>query len=347
MNIYIDDHHLAIVTKIITQYDYSFFVCVSRVGGNQKNSHILILFHFEDIPYNTILKLEKEFEKSDLPFKIDLVDFYKCDPDFRIIILKSYLCLQASSKLRMVEENHLAHFVFLPNVFGFNVQEIDGSIFINCALQSSMFNIVYGKQNKEIKISDSINKAKQIFSGRPFAWWIPQSHHQEELTQALLDNGFSIESYEHAMICDLSFFLSPKQTTGLQIRHVTDFALLEDFVRVLKPYDAYIDEFYNKADLDSLLSNEMLFVGYMNNKPVTIGILFLNGESAGIFSLITDSENRGRGYGTDMMCFLMKIAKEKDCKFVTLSASSDSGYRIYENLGFRAIGSFECFEYNN
>lgn len=42
---------------------------------------------------------------------------------------------------------------------------------------------------------------------------------------------------------------------------------------------------------------------------------------------------------------LMKTVKDNDCWFVTLSASSDSGYRIYERLGFHKIGEFGCFEY--
>jgi hypothetical protein len=41
----------------------------------------------------------------------------------------------------------------------------------------------------------------------------------------------------------------------------------------------------------------------------------------------------------------LKTAKENICEFVTLSASSDSGYRIYERLGFRKVREFECFEY--
>ncbi len=33
--------------------------------------------------------LEEEFENSDLPFKVDLIDFSKADEDFQKIILKS------------------------------------------------------------------------------------------------------------------------------------------------------------------------------------------------------------------------------------------------------------------
>jgi ribosomal protein S18 acetylase RimI-like enzyme len=94
-----------------------------------------------------------------------------------------------------------------------------------------------------------------------------------------------------------------------------------------------------------LHANEKLVVGYAYGKPVSIGILFVSVDSAGIFSLVTSEDFQGKGYGTDMMVFLMKIAKDYGCHSITLSASSDSGYRIYERLGFSKLGEFECFEY--
>ena len=47
-----------------------------------------------------------------------------------------------------------------------------------------------------------------------------------------------------------------------------------------------------------------------------------------------------------MMQYLLNLAKKNGKKYATLSASSDSGHRIYEKLGFKNIGEFECFEYD-
>ena len=46
-----------------------------------------------------------------------------------------------------------------------------------------------------------------------------------------------------------------------------------------------------------------------------------------------------------MMKYLMVEAKDNGAKYATLSASSDSGYKIYEALGFKSLGQFECFEW--
>ena len=205
-----------------------------------------------------------------------------------------------------------------------------------------MFNIVYGAHKD---IASGIDHIKRIYKGEPFAWWIPPSAHNPNTTKALLENGFIIEIIEHAMICNLNNVASFEQKTDLLITQVTSKLMLADFISVLQPYDPYVSAFYERMNDELLQGDEKLVVGYAYGKPVSIGILFVYGDSAGVFSLVTSEDFQGKGYGTDMMVFLMKIAKDYGCHSITLSASSDSGYRIYERLGFSKVGEFECFEY--
>lgn len=147
------------------------------------------------------------------------------------------------------------------------------------------------------------------------------------------------------MICDLNNARSFEYETELLITQVINSSLVQDFISVLEPYDPHIFTFYGRMNDELLQANEKLIVGYVYGKPIIIGILFVSGDSAGIFSLVTNEEFQGQGYDTDMMVYLMKVAKDHGCHSVTLSASSDSGYRIYERLGFSKVGKFECFEY--
>lgn len=205
-----------------------------------------------------------------------------------------------------------------------------------------MFNIVYGATKDT---ASSIDQIKRSYQGQPFAWWIPPSAHNPNTTKALLENGLIIETIEHAMICDLNNARSFEQKTDLLITQVINCSLVQDFISVLESYDPLISTFYERMNDELLQANEKLVVGYAYGKPISIGILFFSGDSAGIFSLVTSEDFQGKGYGTDMMVFLMKIAKDHGCHSVTLSASSDSGHRIYERLGFSKVGEFECFEY--
>ena len=244
-------------------------------------------------------------------------------------------------QIKIIEKNHIRHFEFFPKNLGFKVNEIQGVKLINCGLGTSMFNIAYGAY----KDLSSIKEIRESFTGQAFAWWIPQTQHNPEVTRILLENSFIIETIEHAMIYNLNNPFTSIKKTNLVIKHVSNKLLLEDFITVLEPYDDKVRALYTKINDGLLNSEEKLVVGYCNGNPVTIGILFICENNAGIFSLITNEQYRGRGYGTDMMNFLIKTAKENNCNFVTLSASSDSGYKIYEKLGFNKIGEFECFEY--
>lgn len=249
-----------------------------------------------------------------------------------------------AESLKIIEENHLGHFAYLPKLLGFDIKKINGVTVINCGVKSSMFNIAYGSP-KSVKISDFIEEIKKAFAGQPFAWWVPPTDYKQDFTEIFLQSGLEVETTEHAMICNAAANILHEKKTDLKVIPVTDNISLQSFLKVLEVYDSCVNEFYKTIDKKLLNKNEKLFVGYANDAPVTIGILFCRADSSGIFSLITNEHSRGKGYGRDMMIFLMEQSKKLGCKMITLSASSDSAYRIYERLGFRKIGEFECFEY--
>ena len=248
-------------------------------------------------------------------------------------------------KIEIIEEAHFGHFVFLPKKLGFDVHRIDGVTVINCGLQTSMFNIAYGAPRTP-HITDVVRHVKQAFANQPFAWWIPPSQHNPDVTRTLLAHGLAIEASEHAMICNLEHGHRLAQTTDLTPTLVTNHALLKDFISVLERSDSRVHAFYGKMSDTLFNADEKLVVGYAGREAVSTGIVFERRGNAGIFTVVTKKEARKKGYGTDMMVFLMRLAKDNGCHFATLSASSDSGYRIYERLGFSNVGAFECFEYS-
>jgi len=249
---------------------------------------------------------------------------------------------ELNKAIKIIEHNHLSHFTYLPKKLGFDVLKVDGVTVINCRLKTSMFNIVYGSPKKTASL---ISQIKRDYNHQPFAWRIPPSEHDDNTTTLLIENGFVIDTIEHAMICDLSNITTFRQKTDLIIKVILGKSRIQDFISVLAPYDPNVSIFYDRMDDALLNKNEKLVVGYLDEKPVCIGILFISESSAGIFSLLTSEEYQGKGFGSDMMIFLMNYAKEHGCSSVTLSASSDAGYRIYERLGFIKLGEFECFEY--
>lgn len=341
----IEPKHLKILIGILKQYDISFFLFGSRITPHVKQFSDIDLLYFENIETHLLLKLEEAFEDSDLPYKVDLLAYHKLDEDFKKIIGSRYICLQASSTLQRIEKTQLAHFQFLPKSLALETHEENGLYIIKSGLNSSMFNIVYGSPGFSPEIyQKKIDEIKYYFKNLPFAWWVPPSLRNPELTEYLIKAGLVSETIEHAMSCDLSDVNLANAKTALTVKPVFDKILLEDFIKLLEPYDHCARIFYEKLDQNHLCLSESLFVGYSENKPVTIATLFKGSLAYGIFNLLTSEKEQGKGYGTTMMQYLLQTAKNNGAPYVTLSASSRGGYKIYERLGFQKIGEFECFE---
>ncbi|WP_341808038.1 GNAT family N-acetyltransferase [Wolbachia endosymbiont (group E) of Neria commutata] len=248
--------------------------------------------------------------------------------------------------IEKIEQNIFGHFKYLPEAAKFSVKTDQDLTIINCGLGSSMFNIVCGIPIEQDNFNRTIQNVINEFKGQPFAWSISPSALSEVLSKKLLECGFIIEATEHAMLCDLTNYEDNKYDTNqLRIAQVLNSRQLTHFIQVIELYDVTACDFYEKFEEPMLNKQEKLFVGYENDVPVIISILFSHNDTAGIFSLITQENKRCLGYGTQMMIYLMNTAKRNGARYVTLSASSDSGYRIYERLGFQTFGQFECFEW--
>ena len=249
--------------------------------------------------------------------------------------------------LSLVEANALGHFCYFPKQLGFNVSQLGRLTLINCQLGSSMFNIVWGGLKDEAtKMRAEINAVISKFNQQPFAWWVPPSEVSESQRDLMQQMGFVVEAAEHAMVCNVMDELeSNSLPDGFQIVATEDAVSLDQFTHVIASYDNTARSFYKRLKASDLVGQERCYVGIDNGKPVAIGSIFVNRDSAGIFNVITSEDCQGRGVGTAIMRHLLEQAKALGAKHVTLSASSDSGFRIYERLGFKVHGAFDCFEW--
>lgn len=343
----VEPRHFEIIKNILQKYSYSFYAFGSRAKGNAKKFSDLDLCYFDRIYARDILKIEEDFEESDLPYKVDLVDWQNCDQDFQNIIFNDMICIQVSDLLMRVEKNIYRHFKYLPELAGLSIKKYDSITIINCMLKSSMFNVVYGAPDSKNSDNDQkIIDVKNQFCEQDFAWWIGPSAQSIIFKQKLLAHGFIVETNEYVMLCDLDAFnVQDFSSSQLYIEQVSNKKQCDDFANIISIYDSEARVFYDDIALSELQKQEKLFVGYENNIPVVISIAFTQDNTVGIFSLITQEDKRSQGYGTQMMQHIMQIAKQDGVKYAALSASSDTGYRIYARLGFETIGKFECFEW--
>lgn len=79
----IEDKHLDIIKKILKKYPYKFYAFGSRVNGRPRKLSDLDLCFFDNIPWNIQAHIDNDFDESDLPFTVDLVNWNNIDESFK------------------------------------------------------------------------------------------------------------------------------------------------------------------------------------------------------------------------------------------------------------------------
>ncbi|MDP4725107.1 MAG: nucleotidyltransferase domain-containing protein [Alphaproteobacteria bacterium] len=98
-----DDRHLDIVKNILKKYPYTFYAFGSRVRGTEKRLSDLDLCFIESIPGNIRSHIDEDFEDSDLPYKVDVVDWHACDKSFKSLIRNDLALIQMGDALRTLD----------------------------------------------------------------------------------------------------------------------------------------------------------------------------------------------------------------------------------------------------
>ena len=91
MNLQIELRHWTILKGILCKYPYQFYAYGSRVKGKARKFSDLDLCYREEIPLNTLAHLEADFEESDLPFLVELVDWKRMSQEFQDLISKDLI----------------------------------------------------------------------------------------------------------------------------------------------------------------------------------------------------------------------------------------------------------------
>lgn len=81
--LHLEDKHWKIVKNILSKYPYTFYAFGSRVKGTQKRFSDLDLCVKDTIPWNVKALMDEDFEESELPFSVDIIDWNMIDQAFR------------------------------------------------------------------------------------------------------------------------------------------------------------------------------------------------------------------------------------------------------------------------
>lgn len=253
--------------------------------------------------------------------------------------------------LQIFDSNIQGKFSYLPSQSKkMHVQLVNGIVLIDSGLHSNMFNIAYCNGTTD---RASLKTAMHYFNSKnlPYAFWVGFEKDPSWLEDELLSLGFTTEETESAMICKTMRCKMNKSSTlkhaDFNIRQVQNPSEIIHVMNHILPLEEHvaIQSFYEQFApiLLSQDSSLTFFVGYENQRPVSLSSLFCDQKIASIFDLIVLPEMRGKGLGKAMTLKAMLNAQEKGFDTCVLTATNDAKY-LYQKLGFESFKTMKVYQ---
>lgn len=227
------------------------------------------------------------------------------------------------------------HIIYEPDV-----------IVVQSSIRDDTFNYIINARFSKSAVGDRITHVLKLFQSLnlPFSWWVSERDTPDTLEEELVRHGLNPKEDDIGMYLFLNKAQLSLKVHELSIQRVIEKPALKDFAAVMTSIGGSPDiyrQFFNK--IPSMLYAEgapyEIYVGYLNQEPVVTGILVLHANVGGIYYIMTNPAHRRKGYGTEMMVFLLMCAKERGYHLSTLQASA-SGRNLYQRLGFQQICRF-------
>jgi GNAT superfamily N-acetyltransferase len=212
------------------------------------------------------------------------------------------------------------------------------------------FNGVLSSRLPEKEDEAFIEETIEYFRGKgigAFTWWMDPPLSCADWEPVLTKHGFRYSNDTPGMAAGLEALNNPPQAVdGLEIRVVADEESLHKWAHVftygygLPPeWESSVYDIQMRLGLGFPARN---YLGYLNGKPVATSTVFFSTGVAGIYSVSTLPEARGKGIGAAITLRPLNNAREMGYRIGVLQ-SSEMGYNVYKKLGFRHLCQIEYF----
>nr|BFD31550.1 hypothetical protein GTC16762_11680 [Pigmentibacter ruber] len=215
---------------------------------------------------------------------------------------------------------------------------------------TSMFNIAWLKEIKLENVEQELAKIINIFKPLPFALWTGPNSIPHISGRIIYKLGFQKEANEVGMYFDLNNFKKiGDYSNSLSIIEVKNKNDMQKFISILEEYDPFVREYYLNItnELDINLQPFRYFCLMINDEPACIASVFFYDNFCGIFDVLTKIKFQKNGYAFSLMQHILTFAKNFGSSHVCLTASSLAAVSLYTKLGFKNLGNYECYEFNN
>jgi GNAT superfamily N-acetyltransferase len=176
--------------------------------------------------------------------------------------------------------------------------------------------------------------------GVPFGWWRMPGDHPPDLPARLVASGFAPAGEQPGMAIDLDQLgPAPQTPKDVAVEEVIDVEGIGAHMRLVACGSGLPPEFERafRALLQGLPFGPgkpiRYFLASEQGKPVGTSLVVVSGRAAGIFSVATAPEARGRVVGALVTDVALRAAREASHRIAILE-SSQMGYNVYRRLGF-------------
>jgi GNAT superfamily N-acetyltransferase len=178
-------------------------------------------------------------------------------------------------------------------------------------------------------------------------WWMEPPLQRADWEPVLAKYGFGYSDDTPGMAADLQALNEPQQRVdGIEVRVVADEESLHAWAHVFTlgyglpaDWEPSVYDLQSKLGLGFPLRN---YLGYWNNEPIATSSVFFGAGVAGIYSVATLPQARGKGIGAATTLRPLHNARELGYRIGVLQ-SSEMGYNVYKKLGFRHLCQIENF----
>jgi len=225
----------------------------------------------------------------------------------------------------------------------------DGLVFGAIGTDLPDFNRIMQPDAAGVPSDEAIDAVLAELAGHDvLSWWIPPGPGRAELEARLAARGFEAGRTGHeipAMGIDLADAPAAEPLAGLEIEVTASGP--EAYEAGLVSAAGFGTEGSTVTEMAEICRRigerpdgpSRYFLARLEGRPVATAIGVVAGGAAGIYSVATLPEARGRGIGRAVTLAAMLDGRERGARIGVLE-SSPMGYPVYRRLGFVDVGGF-------
>jgi len=262
---------------------------------------------------------------------------------------------QVCAKANM--ENLFGYWRFFSQSSIVTVDKSDGLFLFHMGVTKDQSPIAYqGVIQADLRpenINQKIDYVVEYFNSRnmPFMWYVCPSSKPDNLGEYLRAHSFNEMDGTPIMAAELHNLVDYRpKPVDFEIKEASDEASIRLFWDLW--YKGYpMPEFMGKLNADVCVEigyhpdNEMKFyLGYLKGEPVATAFIMLAGGVVGLYGVVVMQEARGRGIGTEMSLYPLRVARSMGYQIGVLDATQQ-GFGIYRRIGFEEVGTPKVYIY--